>query len=434
MPPKSSSLTSPSLSTEKPMKRNIFDWYSAIIKLLSTTVGQKIRELITLGVSDNSYQKNLFDIIAEQQEALDRWQEQIHNQGQKIQELREKRYYDTQMKKIIRNIHTSSCWKELLQYVINYIPKQLWLTEYQYYITNTAKYHSTGTFENPMALFYTLVMSHLAENPSEPIQLHEQEINTAYSEKNVFPLVLRNYFRPEWALTWKEETVWYLHIEPSEKNSSLNKKYITESISMIMEAVGNYLSHLQSGELINILNKIVTTDNLTGISNRLDLFRKGKQLQAEVPEWSYLVAMLLDIDNFKTVNDTYGHKTGDMVLQTIAKIWQDHFKNGVFARFGWEEFAGFYIVDSKAEAKQVVEELRKKIEVAKTTWLLVSPTASIGIIITQNPWADLDDLLVHADHVMYQAKNTGKNRVCIWDPINTPKGNWGSTTVRHRKK
>lgn len=48
-----------------------------------------------------------------------------------------------------------------------------------------------------MALFYTLVMSHLAENPSEPIQLHEQEINTAYSEKNVFPLVLRNYFRLE---------------------------------------------------------------------------------------------------------------------------------------------------------------------------------------------------------------------------------------------
>lgn len=53
---------------------------------------------------------------------------------------------------------------------------------------------------------------------------------------------------------------------------------------MIMEAVGNYLSHLQSDKLINILNKIVTTDNLTGISNRLNLFRKGKQLQAEVPE------------------------------------------------------------------------------------------------------------------------------------------------------
>jgi diguanylate cyclase (GGDEF)-like protein len=131
--------------------------------------------------------------------------------------------------------------------------------------------------------------------------------------------------------------------------------------------------------------------------------------------------LMVDLDHFKRLNDTYGHQAGDDVLNSVAHVLQTTTRrNDIVARFGGEEFSILLPGVTENEANEAAERIRHQIEALTviTTNLYGRPTtisgvtASIGVATTHHADAGVDDLLVKADRCLYQAKELGRNRVC----------------------
>ncbi|MFT4106701.1 MAG: diguanylate cyclase [Lacrimispora sp.] len=129
--------------------------------------------------------------------------------------------------------------------------------------------------------------------------------------------------------------------------------------------------------------------------------------------------LLLDLDHFKRVNDTYGHPCGDAVLKAISEHMKKQFKKtGLIGRYGGEEIAVLMKDISPEQAVAAAEELRKSIEniVVSYKGAKVTVTASIGVVYCPGGTVcSLEYLLGQADSALYQAKHAGRNRVCLYE-------------------
>ena len=159
------------------------------------------------------------------------------------------------------------------------------------------------------------------------------------------------------------------------------------------------------------LNKLATTDKLTNINNR----RKIEELlQHELnrdERFSHTFGLaILDIDYFKKVNDTFGHQTGDKVLQEIATLLTDNLRKTDFVgRFGGEEFIIICPESNKDEAISLMELIRKEIE--KYTFKDIGKkTVSFGLTLSKEG-DTIESILKRADKALYEAKNSGRNKV-----------------------
>jgi len=132
-----------------------------------------------------------------------------------------------------------------------------------------------------------------------------------------------------------------------------------------------------------------------------------------------LAVLLADVDHFKKVNDTHGHLTGDAVLQTLAaEIRQQVRESDLVGRFGGEEFVILLTGTTAEEACRVAERIRRGAGVVKvlTADTIVGVTVSIGIAALGSHGTDLFELLAASDLALYRAKNTGRDRICLYDP------------------
>ena len=136
---------------------------------------------------------------------------------------------------------------------------------------------------------------------------------------------------------------------------------------------------------------------------------------------THTAVLMVDLDHFKRLNDTYGHQAGDDVLTCVAHVLQTTTRrNDIVARFGGEEFSILLPGVTEQQACQAAERIRDQIAALTviTTNLHGRPTtikgitASIGVATTHQGEACVDDLLVHADRWLYEAKESGRNRVC----------------------
>lgn len=173
--------------------------------------------------------------------------------------------------------------------------------------------------------------------------------------------------------------------------------------------------HLQR-ELENQANR----DFLTDVASRRYFFTLGTQELARAERYASDVSMLmLDIDHFKGVNDTYGHAAGDLVLKGVAQLCQEALREvDVLGRIGGEEFAILLPQTSGEVALEVAERIRQAV---KNAGIRISPqadalpihvTVSIGVSTLGTAGITLDALLQAADTALYQAKKSGKDRVC----------------------
>lgn len=159
-------------------------------------------------------------------------------------------------------------------------------------------------------------------------------------------------------------------------------------------------------------------DYLTGLSNRRHFMAQGEvELSRSIRYDTPLSLMMLDIDFFKNVNDTYGHQVGDTVLQVLSKICQNTLRQvDVAGRLGGEEFAVILPETTSEEALDVAERLRKAIantDVTIPVGLPIHFTVSIGVTTLNNKDVNIDMLLHQADQALYEAKEAGRNRVCV---------------------
>lgn len=155
-------------------------------------------------------------------------------------------------------------------------------------------------------------------------------------------------------------------------------------------------------------------DPLTGLPNRRGFYERGADLVAD-PDQPGLVAIMFDLDDFKKVNDTLGHATGDQVLVTVAERLSRHADGQLVARLGGDEFAGLLSTGAgRSGPNCVIAELADLL--AAPIWLgnhCLTATASIGVAPVW-PGATLSEVLGRADSALYQAKAT-RSRTAWFD-------------------
>jgi diguanylate cyclase len=152
------------------------------------------------------------------------------------------------------------------------------------------------------------------------------------------------------------------------------------------------------------------TDPLTALPNRRAFERGMAGLRPHDKEAALLI---IDLDHFKTVNDTHGHAAGDYVLQQVSMILRAHMRNrDLLSRLGGEELAALLPDTGAVEAQQVAERLRHAIETLEVHWegQVIAITASIGVAVAPGQ-LPATDLFVQADAALYAAKRGGRNRV-----------------------
>ena len=161
------------------------------------------------------------------------------------------------------------------------------------------------------------------------------------------------------------------------------------------------------------LDYLASRDPLTNCYNRRILFlRFNQNFEAEEKQQKYSV-LLADIDSFKAINDTYGHTTGDKVLQGVAKILMENTsEHDTVARYGGEEFCILLPNSSEQKAENLAEKMRQEIESSHFESLKV--TCSFGVASLDNENEYNLTLIEQADIALYQSKDRGRNRVSLW--------------------
>ncbi len=172
---------------------------------------------------------------------------------------------------------------------------------------------------------------------------------------------------------------------------------------------------LQNAELYHRCKMLAITDALTGLSARWYFQERFvEELARSRREQASLAFLMIDIDNFKAYNDTYGHSAGDEVLRDLADVLRRHSEIGdLLARYGGEEFAAVRQTDYES-ALAWAESLRAGVEQARLGSQADAPrlTISIGVSAAPQHGERPDELIAYADKAMYRAKQAGKNRVC----------------------
>lgn len=193
--------------------------------------------------------------------------------------------------------------------------------------------------------------------------------------------------------------------------------YIKKPIDEI-EVIARIQSALRLKNLQDKLKEMAMKDGLTGLYNKtilLELLEKEISRQQRIK--GDISFVMLDIDYFKTVNDTYGHISGDIILKELAKILMDSVRKGdIVGRYGGEEFSIVLPGTDKQDAFHLCERIRKKIEdynfdIGNKT---IKITVSMGIFSHDfsNIMAE-KEIIKKADDKLYEAKHNGRNRVEI---------------------
>jgi diguanylate cyclase (GGDEF)-like protein/PAS domain S-box-containing protein len=165
------------------------------------------------------------------------------------------------------------------------------------------------------------------------------------------------------------------------------------------------------------LERLATTDPLTGIFNRRHFFAEGEKLfQRSLHQSTDLAAMMVDLDHFKAINDTYGHSLGDLALCAVTLRLQDNLRaTDLLARYGGEEFVILLPHTGFEDACRIADRLLKAISGSPvlTKGQKIQLSMSLGIAQLTYQTTSLDELLREADQGLYLAKQGGRNRWAV---------------------
>ena len=165
------------------------------------------------------------------------------------------------------------------------------------------------------------------------------------------------------------------------------------------------------------LRNAAMVDSLTGIANRRSFLQDGEGLaKRHAADPSPTAVLLIDLDHFKSINDRFGHAVGDRVLQIFARTAQEAIKvPDLLGRLGGEEFAVLLHDVGPERAAARAELIRASFAeaAAEVDGYPVNATLSVGMVCSRGGAFDLGELLIQADHALYEAKGRGRNRIEI---------------------
>lgn len=169
------------------------------------------------------------------------------------------------------------------------------------------------------------------------------------------------------------------------------------------------------------LQLLSSTDCLTGLYNRGHWEQSLKAAHARNLRYGNATSLvMLDIDHFKRVNDTYGHQAGDEVIKQVARLVREQVRDSdVAGRYGGEEFGVVLPDTDKASARIFAERLRQAVEGLDVVFegQRIRFTISLGVADTSQPSSSHAELIAWADHALYASKHGGRNRVTLHEPV-----------------
>ncbi|WP_338921342.1 diguanylate cyclase [Pseudomonas silesiensis] len=167
------------------------------------------------------------------------------------------------------------------------------------------------------------------------------------------------------------------------------------------------------------LQQLSRTDRLTGLYNRGYWEESLKVAYARHQRYGNATSLvMLDIDHFKQVNDTYGHQAGDKVIEQVARLIREHEREtDVAGRYGGEEFGVVLSDTDKIGGKVFAERLRKAVEGLEVlhNGQSIRFTISLGVADLSQPSINYADLIAWADHALFASKKAGRNRVTVYE-------------------
>jgi diguanylate cyclase (GGDEF)-like protein len=184
------------------------------------------------------------------------------------------------------------------------------------------------------------------------------------------------------------------------------------------ERMRGYAREKEQVVVVETLSKQATHDPLTGLFNRryLDQILYGEIAHA-LQSGSMVGILMVDVDHFKQINDRYGHKAGDLMLQALGELMKNSVRLAdIVCRYGGEEFVIVMPGVSEATASKCAEEIRSEFQglhVASENQE-IRATVSLGVAIYPLHGTNVDEVFVNADRALYRAKQQGRNRVVIY--------------------
>ena len=204
------------------------------------------------------------------------------------------------------------------------------------------------------------------------------------------------------------------------------RAFAREEEELVEYLAGQAVVSIENADLHDTVQRQAVTDELTGLSNVRELHTVlDREIERSRRFQSPLGLVMLDIDDFKQVNDTYGHQQGDEVLAAVASVLRDHSRDiDEPARYGGEELAVVLPQTDAKGAAQLAERIREAVERMPVAPVSgndrLSITASFGVASIPDSAADKESLIAAADAALYRAKRAGKNRVERAAPVTTP--------------
>lgn len=211
-------------------------------------------------------------------------------------------------------------------------------------------------------------------------------------------------------LIWHEKVIGIMTMDSRTPNA-----YNDEAAQYAQAFANQAASAIQISRMFTQLQSLALTDPLTGVINRRQFFEFAGKIVAKAKDENQTVsAIMIDVDNYKKVNDTHGHLSGDQILKVVSNCFKSVLQpNDLLSRVGGDEFVVLLPNQGKKQAEAVAERLRSSLENAAIVVMdkRVSVTASFGVAEIDRTRMDLDEMINRADQALYQSKNAGRNTV-----------------------
>ncbi|MBQ4178671.1 MAG: sensor domain-containing diguanylate cyclase [Elusimicrobia bacterium] len=195
--------------------------------------------------------------------------------------------------------------------------------------------------------------------------------------------------------------------------------YDLRLLSILASLIGLILNNAM---MFKKVESLAITDGLTGLYTRTYFIeRLQEEIERSKTDSTPISVAIMDIDYFKKVNDTYGHLAGDTFLKQLSNILRRRFRSvDVLSRYGGEEFAVLMYHTTITESYKILEEVRKMIEEEKFFMpiesyhpIKIKKTISIGVVELKEEQTP-DEIIKKADDALYKAKESGRNKVCVY--------------------
>jgi len=395
-------------------ERNMVACFEILLQIKSYYNQRKGIKLDPININATENIEDLFQIILESDFINDKFIKSLKNSSQDyLKDI-------DSIEDLLNNLCGNS--QDSMEVICKYISYISLATKTSIIIENNNRFSVVASNDNILELPEDMSIVNIARNKGIPIRLSRKVISDANG--NILSYDIENNIKAAMCIPitkisrnsrgmskydYNHDVVGYVYVESERKLNNINENAMHQCVT-----IGRILYMII--DKLNIKRKS-TIDKLTKTLTRryLESFIH-EQIDRSFNLNSEFSTIMVDIDKFKTINDTFGHRMGDQVLSKICEVIIKNIRQvDAVGRYGGEEFIIVLPDTGIEEAKNIAERIRVKIYEAKVMGDKRAVTVSLGVANYPNHTTTYEELIEKTDQALYAAKNSGRNATRVWD-------------------